>query len=141
MENNDIIKVARAKAEKWLDKAYDEETRVEVQRLLNNTDTTELVESFYNDLEFGTGGLRGIMGVGTNRMNIYTVGAATQGFSNYINQMFPNEKKAVCIGHDCRHNSHLFSETAPISSRLTEYMFTCLKTCAPPRKCRTLSGN
>ena len=112
MENNDIIKIARAKAEKWLDKAYDEKTREEVKRMLENTDTTELIESFYNDLEFGTGGLRGIMGVGTNRMNIYTVGAATQGFSNYINKMFPNEKKAVCIGHDCRHNSRLFSETA-----------------------------
>ena len=112
MENNDIIKIARAKAEKWLDKAYDEKTRAEAKRMLENTDTTELVESFYNDLEFGTGGLRGIMGVGTNRMNIYTVGAATQGFSNYINKMFPNEKKAVCIGHDCRNNSRLFSETA-----------------------------
>ena len=112
MENNDIIKIARNKAEKWLDKAYDEKTRAEAKRMLENTDTTELVESFYNDLEFGTGGLRGIMGVGTNRMNIYTVGAATQGFSNYINKMFPNEKKAVCIGHDCRHNSRLFSETA-----------------------------
>ena len=87
MENNDIIKIARAKAEKWLDKAYDEKTREEVKRILENTDTTELVESFYNDLEFGTGGLRGIMGVGTNRMNIYTVGAATQGFSNYINNL------------------------------------------------------
>ena len=69
MENNDIIKIARAKAEKWLDKAYDEKTRAEAKRMLENTDTTELVESFYNDLEFGTGGLRGIMGVGTNRMN------------------------------------------------------------------------
>ena len=68
MENNDIIKIARAKAEKWLDKAYDEKTREEVKRILENTDTTELIESFYNDLEFGTGGLRGIMGVGTNRM-------------------------------------------------------------------------
>ena len=72
MENNDIIKIAKAKAEKWLDKAYDEKTREEVKRMLENTDTTELIESFYNDLEFGTGGLRGIMGVGTNRMNIYT---------------------------------------------------------------------
>ena len=112
MENNEIVKLARAKAEKWLDKAYDEKTRAEVKRMLDNTDTGDLVESFYNDLEFGTGGLRGIMGAGTNRMNIYTVGAATQGFSNYINRMFPNEKKAVCIGHDCRHNSRYFAETA-----------------------------
>lgn len=140
MENNDIIKIARAKAEKWLDKAYDEKTREEVKRILENTDTTELIESFYNDLEFGTGGLRGIMGVGTNRMNIYTVGAATQGFSNYINKMFPHEKKAVCIGHDCRHNSRLFSETAANIFSATGYTFTCSKTCAPHPKCHLLSG-
>lgn len=112
MENNEIVKIAKAKAERWLDKAYDEETRAEVKRMIENEDSTDLVESFYNDLEFGTGGLRGIMGVGTNRMNIYTVGAATQGFSNYINQSFPDEKKAVCIGYDCRHNSRYFAETA-----------------------------
>lgn len=111
MENNDIIKKAKAKAEKWLDKAYDENTRTEAKRMLDAADSSELIESFYNDLEFGTGGLRGIMGVGTNRMNIYTVGAATQGFSNYINRMFPDEKKSVCIGYDCRHNSRYFAET------------------------------
>ena len=112
MENTEILNTARAKAQAWLDKAYDDTTRAEVQRLLDADDTTPLVEAFYNDLEFGTGGLRGIMGVGTNRMNIYTVGAATQGFANYINQAFPDQEKAVCIGHDCRHNSRLFAETA-----------------------------
>ena len=111
MENNDILKTAREKAEKWLDKTYDEETRAEVNRMLKNTDPAELIDSFYNDLEFGTGGLRGIMGVGSNRMNIYTVGAATQGFANYINRTFTNETKSVCIGYDCRHNSRFFAET------------------------------
>ena len=72
----------------WLNDAYDKATRTEVERLLNASDLTELIDSFYNDLEFGTGGLRGIMGVGSNRMNIYTVGAATQGFANYINRLF-----------------------------------------------------
>jgi len=112
MENKEIIALARSKAEKWLDSAYDEQTRTIVQQLLHETNTSELLESFYKDLEFGTGGLRGIMGIGTNRMNRYTVGAATQGFANYINQCFPNETKAVCIGHDCRHNSRYFAETA-----------------------------
>lgn len=111
MENQEIIARTRKKAQSWLDKAYDEKTRQEVERMLNNPDTEELIDSFYNNLEFGTGGLRGIMGVGSNRMNIYTVGAATQGFANYINKMFPDEEKSVCIGHDCRHNSRYFAET------------------------------
>ena len=102
MENTEIIQKARAKAEMWLNDAYDKATRTEVERLLNASDPTELIDSFYNDLEFGTGGLRGIMGVGSNRMNIYTVGAATQGFANYINRLFPGENNSVCIGHDCR---------------------------------------
>lgn len=140
MENNDIIKIARAKAEKWLDKAYDEKTREEVKRMLENTDTTELIESFYNDLEFGTGGLRGIMGVGTNRMNIYTVGAATQGFSNYINKMFPNEKKPYVSVMTAVITPGSFQKQPPIFSRPTEYTFTCSKTCAPRPKCHLLSG-
>lgn len=112
METTEILNIAREKAKGWLNPAYDKTTRDEVERLLQAEDSTELIESFYNDLEFGTGGLRGIMGIGTNRMNIYTVGAATQGFANYINQVFPDEEKSVCIGHDCRHNSRLFAETA-----------------------------
>ena len=112
METNEILDTARRKAEMWLNPAYDEATRAEVRRMLDAEDPTELIESFYNDLEFGTGGLRGIMGVGSNRMNVYTVGAATQGFANYINRVFPGEEKSVCIGHDCRHNSRLFAETA-----------------------------
>ena len=83
MKNQELIEV-RAKAEEWLSDIYDEKTRSEVKALLDNEDPTELIDSFYRSLEFGTGGLRGIMGVGTNRMNIYTVGAATQGLSNYL---------------------------------------------------------
>lgn len=112
METTEILNIAREKAKGWLNPAYDKATRDEVERLLLAENASELIESFYNDLEFGTGGLRGIMGIGTNRMNIYTVGAATQGFANYINQVFPGEEKSVCIGHDCRHNSRLFAETA-----------------------------
>ena len=73
MENQELIKQVTEKAEKWLTPAYDAETQAEVKRMLENEDKTELIEAFYKDLEFGTGGLRGIMGVGSNRMNIYTV--------------------------------------------------------------------
>ena len=88
MENKDLLDKVRSKAQGWLTNSYDEETRAQVQALLDSEDPTELIECFYKDLEFGTGGLRGIMGVGSNRMNIYTVGAATQGLSNYLKQEF-----------------------------------------------------
>ena len=130
MENQEIIRTARSKAENWLNEAYDKDTRTEVKRLLDANDPTELIESFYNDLEFGTGGLRGIMGVGSNRMNIYTVGAATQGFANYINQMFPHEEKSVCIGYDCRHHSREFAETTAAifsANGITAYIFDSLR--------------
>ena len=105
------MKTVIAKAEKWLSPAYDEKTQAEVRRMLDNEDKTELIEAFYKDLEFGTGGLRGIMGVGSNRMNVYTVGAATQGLSNYLNKNFKDMKQiSVVIGHDCRNNSRLFAE-------------------------------
>ena len=100
-------------AEKWLTPAYDAETQAEVKRMLENDDKTELIEAFYKDLEFGTGGLRGIMGVGSNRMNIYTVGAATQGLSNYLKKNFKDLPQiSVVVGHDCRNNSRLFAETS-----------------------------
>ncbi len=106
-----MIQEVTAKAQKWLTPAYDAETQAEVRRMLDNPDKTELIEAFYKDLEFGTGGLRGIMGVGSNRMNIYTVGAATQGLSNYLNKNFKDRKEiAVVVGHDCRNNSRLFAE-------------------------------
>ena len=89
MENNkELILQCEARAKKWLSPAFDEETRNAVQAMLDNEDKTDLIDAFYRDLEFGTGGLRGIMGAGTNRMNIYTVGAATQGLANYLNKNF-----------------------------------------------------
>ncbi|MGN0257447.1 MAG: phospho-sugar mutase [Bacteroides sp.] len=111
MENQELIKQVTAKAESWLSPAFDAETQAEVKRMLENEDKTELIECFYKDLEFGTGGLRGIMGSGSNRMNIYTVGAATQGMANYLNKNFANlEQIAVVVGHDCRNNSRKFAE-------------------------------
>ncbi|MGL5563053.1 MAG: phospho-sugar mutase [Tannerellaceae bacterium] len=111
MENNTLLTQVIGKAKSWLTESYDAETRAEVERLLNNEDPTELIESFYKDLEFGTGGLRGIMGVGSNRMNIYTVGAATQGLSNYLKQEFAHlDQIKVVIGYDCRNNSRRFAE-------------------------------
>lgn len=111
MENQELIKQVTAKAETWLTDAYDETTRAEVRRMLDAADKTELIESFYKDLEFGTGGLRGIMGAGTNRMNIYTVGAATQGLANYLKEAFADEAEIkVVVGHDVRNNSRKFAE-------------------------------
>lgn len=113
MANNaELIAQCEAKAKEWLAPAFDEETRKAVEALLNAEDKTELVESFYKDLEFGTGGLRGIMGAGTNRMNIYTVGTATQGFANYLKKCFKNLKQiAVVVCYDCRNNSDRFAHT------------------------------
>lgn len=110
MANNELLQKVRAKAEAWLAPQYDEATRKEVQALLDNPDTTELVDAFYKDLEFGTGGLRGIMGAGSNRMNRYTVGTATQGLANYLIKEFGRDADLkVAIGYDCRHNSSEFS--------------------------------
>ncbi|MCD7971575.1 MAG: phospho-sugar mutase [Candidatus Azobacteroides sp.] len=111
MENETLLKEVESKAKNWLSDSYDAETQAEVKRMLENEDKTELIEAFYKDLEFGTGGLRGIMGVGTNRMNIYTVGAATQGLSNYLKKEFADlDEIKVVIGHDCRNNSRKFAE-------------------------------
>ena len=111
MENQELIKQVTEKAEKWLTPAYDAETQAEVKRMLADPDKTALIESFYKDLEFGTGGLRGIMGAGSNRMNIYTVGAATQGLANYLKKCFADKEQiSVVIGHDCRNNSRKYAE-------------------------------
>lgn len=111
MENEALLEKVRAKAQTWLSNSYDPETRMQVQALLDKEDSSELIDAFYKDLEFGTGGLRGIMGVGSNRMNIYTVGAATQGLSNYLKAEFSDlEQIKVVIGHDCRNNSRKFAE-------------------------------
>ena len=113
MENNAaLIAQCEAKAKAWLSPSFDEQTRNEVQAMLDNPDKTQLIESFYKDLEFGTGGLRGIMGPGTNRMNIYVVGMATQGFANYLKKNFKDrEQISVVVCHDCRNNSRLYAET------------------------------
>lgn len=113
MENQELLQQVIEKAKVWLSDIYDEKTRKEVQKLLDNEDKTELIDSFYKELEFGTGGLRGIMGAGLNRMNIYTVGAATQGLCNYLKKNFAGLPEIkVAIGHDCRNNSRLFAESS-----------------------------
>ncbi|MFC2138886.1 phospho-sugar mutase, partial [Bacteroidota bacterium] len=111
MGNTELINNVKDKANQWLQGNIDEESKNQIMHLIEN-DEKELIESFYKTLEFGTGGLRGIMGVGTNRMNIYTVGMATQGLCNYVKQEFKDRKKIkVAIAHDSRNNSRLFAET------------------------------
>ena len=111
MENDELMKVVTEKANLWLGDGYDEATKAEVRRMLNAEDKTELIDSFYRDLEFGTGGLRGIMGAGSNRMNKYTVGAATQGLANYLKEAFAELPEiAVVVGHDVRNNSREYAE-------------------------------
>ena len=114
MEDKNLIQQCEQKALEWLNSPlYDEQTKKGIKSMLDNPDKTELIDSFYQSLEFGTGGLRGIMGPGINRMNIYTVGAATQGFANYLNKSFAGKSKiSVAIGYDCRNNSQLFAETS-----------------------------
>ena len=112
MNKKELLRQVEEKARLWVDPFYDELTRNEVLRMLNSEDKTELIDSFYKNLEFGTGGLRGVMGVGTNRMNRYTVGAATQGMCNYLKKSFSGLPEIkVVIGHDCRHNSRFYAET------------------------------
>jgi len=126
---NELEQSVLKKAQSWLDGHYDDATKKQVKYLIDN-DMKELVESFYKDLEFGTGGLRGIMGVGSNRMNIYTVGAATQGLANYLKKNFAGEQIRVAIGHDSRNNSRLFAEhVADIfaSNGFTVFLFDSLR--------------
>lgn len=115
MENqNDLIRQCELKALQWLDSpVYDDVTKKAVREMLDKEDKTDLIDSFYQNLAFGTGGLRGIMGPGSNRMNIYTVGAATQGLANYLKKNFAEKDEiSVVVGHDCRNNSRLFAETS-----------------------------
>ena len=126
---NELDPQILAKAQQWLDGNYDAETKAQVKHLIEN-DPKELIESFYKDLEFGTGGLRGIMGVGSNRMNVYTVGMATQGLANYLKKNFAGEQIRVAIGHDSRNNSRKFSEhVADIfaSNGFTVFLFDALR--------------
>ncbi len=126
---NQLEELVLRKAQGWLDGHYDEETKKQVKYLIDN-DKNELIESFYKDLEFGTGGLRGIMGVGSNRMNIYTVGAATQGLANYLKECFKSQEIRVAIAHDSRNNSRMFAEhVADIfaSNAIRVYLFDALR--------------
>jgi phosphoglucomutase len=117
------------KAAKWLEGDFDPQTKNEVRRMMEN-DAKELTESFYRDLEFGTGGLRGIMGAGTNRMNVYTVGMATQGLANYLKINFKGEQVKVAVAHDCRNNSRTFAETVAdifAANGFMVYLFDALR--------------
>ena len=129
MENN-TLELVKKRATDWLSPKYDEATRAEVQKLLNG-DEKDLIDSFYRDLEFGTGGLRGIMGPGTNRMNIYTVAKATQGLSNYLKKNFTHLPQIkVAVAYDCRNNSKLFAETTAkifAANGIKVYLFDTLK--------------
>jgi len=131
MENNSqLIAQCEARAKEWLSPAFDEETRKEVQAMLDNADKTALIDAFYQNLEFGTGGLRGIMGAGTNRMNKYIVGMATQGFANYILKAFPGKNCSVVVGHDNRNNGRMFAETVAAifsANGIKAYLFESLR--------------
>ncbi|MBR5070074.1 MAG: phospho-sugar mutase [Bacteroidales bacterium] len=130
MMDEQLIKDCTAKAKVWLGEGFDEETRAAVKAMIENEDKTDLVEAFYQNLEFGTGGLRGIMGPGTNRMNKYVVGMATQGFANYINRAFPDIQPSVVVGHDCRNNGRMFAETVAAifsANGIKVYLFESLR--------------
>ncbi len=131
MKTSEIPENVLLKANEWLNGNYDAATKAEVKKLIEKEDSSDLIDAFYRDLEFGTGGLRGIMGVGSNRMNIYTVGAATQGLSNYLIRTFVHLPEIkVAIGHDCRNNSRLFAETAAAifsANGIRVYLFESLR--------------
>ena len=130
MERNSLLSEVKEKAHVWLNGNIDEDTRRQINHMLAK-DENELIESFYRSLEFGTGGLRGIMGAGTNRMNIYTVGMATQGLSNYLKKCFASRDQiSVAIAHDCRNNSRLFAETTAkvfSANGIKSYLFNELR--------------
>lgn len=120
----------RAKATEWLNSNIDQQAKNDIQLMLDSEDQTELIDSFYKDLEFGTGGLRGIMGIGSNRVNKYTIGKATQGLSNYLLQAFPDQQISVAIAYDSRNNSTFFAETTAAvfsANGIKVYFFTSLR--------------
>jgi phosphoglucomutase len=131
MQKNEIPQNVLLKSQEWMSGHYDEATKAEVKNLFEKEDPSDLIDAFYRDLEFGTGGLRGIMGAGTNRMNIYTVGAATQGLSTYLKKAFAHLPEIkVAIGHDCRNNSRLFAETSAAifsANGIKVYLFESLR--------------
>jgi len=117
------------KVEQWLAGNYDQATKDAIT-LMQSQSRDELADSFYKNLEFGTGGLRGIMGVGTNRINKYTIGMATQGFANYLNKTYPNDKISVVVGHDSRNNARFFAETTAevfAANGIKVYLFEALR--------------
>lgn len=128
---SDLLQQVQAKAQSWLSsKVIDDNTKAEVKALLEKADSKELIDSFYKDLEFGTGGLRGIMGAGSNCMNKYTVGVATQGLANYLNKTFPNQKIKVALAHDSRNNSPYFTQVVAnvfSANGIEVHMFTELR--------------
>ena len=130
-DNAQLIAQCEARAKEWLSPAFDEETRKEVQAMRDAEDKPALIDACYQNLEFGTGGLRGIMGAGTNRMNKYIVGMATQGFANYILKAFPGRKDlAVVVGHDCRNNGRMFAESVAAifsANGIKAYLFESLR--------------
>jgi phosphoglucomutase len=129
-ESGKIDSATKAKINTWLQGDFDQETKDSIKKLISDNKEDELIDSFYKDLEFGTGGLRGLMGVGTNRMNKYTIGMATQGLCNYLKKSFPNEQLKVAIAHDSRNNSDLFAKiTAEVFSAngIKVYFFNALR--------------
>jgi len=130
-ENKELIAQCEKIAQEWLDSPYyDDETKSEVKTMLDNPDKSDLIDAFYRSLEFGTGGLRGIMGAGTNRMNKYIVGMATQGFANYINKIYPEGGKSVVVCHDCRNNGRMFAESVAAifsANGIKAYLFEGLR--------------
>ena len=130
MNKKDLLQQVKQRAKIWLDGNFDDETKARIADMMKN-DEDELIDAFYRDLEFGTGGLRGIMGVGTNRMNIYTVGMATQGLCNYIKKEFiESDTIKVAVAYDCRNNSRLFAETAAkifSANQFKVYLFESLR--------------
>ena len=131
MKEEALLLSVTEKAQSWLDGNYDEETKKEVEKMLESEDKSQLIDAFYRELEFGTGGLRGIMGAGSNRINKYTIGSATQGLTNYLLQEFSDlEEIKVVIGHDCRNNSRKYAEiSADIFSAngIKVYLFEALR--------------
>ncbi|MFW5762297.1 MAG: phospho-sugar mutase, partial [Cyclobacteriaceae bacterium] len=125
----DILNEVKTKAGYWLKMNIDSQTRSEIEQMLKE-EGDELIDSFYKNLEFGTGGLRGIMGAGSNRMNIYTVGMATQGLANYLKKVFTDQPISVAIAYDCRNNGKLFAETTAnifSANNIKVYLFEALR--------------
>lgn len=130
MHNENMEAAIKSKIDQWLSNGYDQSTKDQIQKLLDEKQEDELVDSFYKDLEFGTGGLRGIMGVGSNRMNKYTIGTATQGLSNYLIKSFPNQELSAVIAYDSRNNSRFFAETTAAvfsANGIKVYLFSELR--------------